>query len=86
MHKLLGWNAKKLIGGPGKTVDEILICKRKYHRGRLLLDVWIFGGICREDNQIFAVVVEDRKSETLWREILNNITPGTTIISDSWPG
>ena len=44
----------KLIGNPGKTVeiDETLMCKRKYHRGRLLLDAWIFGGICREDNHI----------------------------------
>ena len=78
----------KLIGGPGKTVeiDETLMCRRKYHRGRLLLDVWIFGGVCREDKQVFAVVVKNRQSDTLWKEILQHIAPGTTIMSDSWGG
>jgi hypothetical protein len=39
------------IGGPGLhvVIDESHVCRRKYHRGRLLASeaVWIFGGICR---------------------------------------
>ena len=74
------------IGGINKIVeiDETLMYRRKYNRGRLLNDVWIFGGICREDGRVFAVVVENRKEETLWDQILQHIEKGTTIISDSW--
>ena len=74
------------IGGINKIVeiDETLMYRRKYNRGRLLNDVWIFGGICREDGRGFAVVVENRKEETLWDQILQHIEKGTTIISDSW--
>ena len=74
------------IGGPGKTVeiDETLMCKRKNNRGRILKEIWIFGGICREDRRAFVHVVDDRKAETLYDVIIKNIAPGTTIISDSW--
>ena len=45
------------IGGQGKTVqiDETLIFHRKYHVGRMLNQVWIFGGVCIEDQQFFAL-------------------------------
>ena len=46
--------------------------------------MWIFGGICREDNQVFAVVVPDRTWETLFNEIIKHVAPGTRIYSDSW--
>lgn len=74
------------IGGMNKVVeiDETLMCKRKYHRGRILNDVWIFGGICREDKKVFAIVVKNRDSKTLWSEIIARIAPGTIIMSDSW--
>lgn len=74
------------IGGPGKVVeiDETLMCRRKYQRGRILNDVWIFGGICREDNNVFAIVVKNRNADTLWSEIIKHIAPGTIIMSDSW--
>ena len=37
------------IGGPGVLVeiDETLIVRRKYERGRVLSQVWLFGGIER---------------------------------------
>ena len=77
-----------LIGGPNKTVeiDETLMCKRKNDKGRDLNEIWLFGGICREDHKVFAYVVDDRKAETLYDIILDNIAYGTTIISDSWKG
>ena len=79
---------KRKIGGPNCTVeiDETLMCHRKYNMGRMLLDIWIFGGICGETGEVFARVVENRKGITLWDLILENIEPGTKIISDSWKG
>ena len=43
------------IGGPGKTVeiDESKFGKRKYHRGRRVDGVWVFGGIERESKRSF---------------------------------
>jgi len=79
---------KEPIGGPGYTieVDETLMSRRKYNRGRMLGDMWIFGGICRETGSFFAYLVPNRKSETLLEIIQSNILPGTTIISDLWKG
>ena len=62
------------------------MCHRKYHVGRILNQVWIFGGVCIEDHQFFCLVVPDRTSKTLKEEIMNHILPGTTIISDCWKG
>lgn len=74
------------IGGTGKTVqiDETLICHRKYNVGRILNDVWIFGGVCVEDKQFFCCAVPNRTKETLKEEIENYILPGTIIVSDCW--
>ena len=76
----------KTIGGEGKAVeiDETLMCKRKYNHGRILCDIWIFGGICRKTGEIFGVVVPERTKETLWNGILIHIEVGTTIITDKW--
>ena len=75
-----------LIGGEGKTVeiDETLVSKRKYHRGRMLSQIWVFGGICRETGEIFMRVVDDRTAPTLLDAIYHCIAPGTKIISDQW--
>ena len=74
------------IGGPGKTVqiDETLMCKRKYNVGRMLNEIWIFGGICVEDHQFFCLVVNNRTTEELSQAIQKYINIGTTIISDCW--
>jgi len=74
------------IGGEGKIVeiDETLFSKRKFHKGRILNQIWIFGGICRDDNMIFLEQVPNRNSDTLMDSIQRNINVGTTIISDEW--
>ena len=50
---------KKLIGGVGKIVeiDESLFSKRKNNLGRVLPQLWVFGGICHESKECFLVVV-----------------------------
>ncbi|CAJ0584563.1 unnamed protein product, partial [Mesorhabditis spiculigera] len=55
------------IGGPGTIceLDETVMSRRKYHRGRIVKARWLFGGICRETKEMFAVLVPDRRAETL---------------------
>ena len=77
-----------MIGGPGLTieVDETLLSHRKYNKGRLLINeqIWVFGGICRETNDIFCIPVQDRTSNTLKQAIYQFIRPGSKIFSDSY--
>ena len=74
------------IGGPGCTVeiDETMYSRRKYNRGRIYPEQWVFGGICRETGKCFLYAVQNRTRETLFECITANILPGTTIISDCW--
>ena len=76
------------IGGPGKIVevDETIMVKRKNHAGRLLPEIWVVGGICRETNQCFAKRVSDRTADTLEEVIKEYVAPGTTIHTDCWKG
>ena len=48
-------NFSEQIGGPGKIVeiDESKFGKRKYHKGRKVDGVWVFGGIERDSNKVF---------------------------------
>ncbi len=81
-------NEFEKIGGIGKIVecDETHICSRKFHRGRYLRSgqVWVFGGICREDNSTFFVEVSDRTRETLMTAMQKYIHPDSFIVTDSW--
>jgi len=76
------------IGGPGKFVeiDESKFGKRKYHRGRRVEGVWVFGGIERDSNppKCLFVPVEDHSAATLIPIIKQWIKPGTTVLSDCW--
>ena len=74
------------IGGVGKIVeiDESKFGKRKYHRGRRVDGVWVFGGIERESRRCFMVSVEDRTAATLIPIIKQYILPGTKVMSDCW--
>lgn len=77
------------IGGENRVVeiDESLLVRRKYNRGRLLKQQWMFGGIERNTSgqrKFFVEFVESRTEETLIPIILRRIKPGTTVISDGW--
>lgn len=79
-------DGQKMIGGPGLTVeiDESLMTTRKNNAGRVPVQNWIFGGICRETRERFVVSVPDRTSQTLIPLIQKNIAPQSNINSDSW--
>lgn len=74
------------IGGADHIVeiDETLVSRKKYHKGREVKENWIFGGIDRTTNELFAFLVENRKADTLLDVIKQCILPGTTIMSDEW--
>jgi hypothetical protein len=63
---ILEKNSEKL-GGPGKIVeiDESKFGKRKFHKGRRVDGVWLFGGIERETKRCFFTTVSERTRETL---------------------
>ena len=48
------------IGGPGVTVEvnESVFTRRKYNRGRMVMEQWVFGGIDAITKQGFLVPVD----------------------------
>lgn len=75
------------IGGVGITVqiDETLVTRRKYDRGRVIRShQWLFGGIEVGSGRAFLKLVRRRDAQTLERIICRYILPGTTIMSDAW--
>ena len=75
------------IGGINKIVeiDECCLFRRKYNVGRIMEQVWIFGGIERKQNgKAFFEKVNNRKATTLKEVLLRRVNPETVIISDSW--
>ena len=75
------------IGGFGQIIeiDQCQIGRRKYHRGRIPNEIWLFGGINRHDKkQVFIEQVPDRKKNTLLPEIVKHIMDGSVIMSDGW--
>ena len=74
------------IGGVGYNVeiDESIISKRKNNVGRVLNEIWVFGGVCRETHERFIFKVNNRNAETLLPIIEEMILPGSTIHSDGW--
>ena len=77
----------EMIGGPGVVVeiDESKFGKRKYNKGHRVDGCWVFGGVeLTPERRCFAVVVPDRKANTLIPIICSHIHPGSIIRSDCW--
>jgi transposase-like protein len=45
-------------------------------------DWWMFGAICRETGDCFAMMVPDRTKNTLWPLIASRIAAGSTVYTD----
>lgn len=65
-------------------IDETLISKRKYNRGRIKRQQWMFGAIERGTNNFIIKKISSRGQAELKRVILETITEGATINSDMW--
>ena len=79
------------IGGYLKIVeiDEALLHRRKYQKGRLKESGWVIGGIERpskpgEVPKLFLEACPNRRRETLEELIQKNVLPGTIILTDSF--
>lgn len=86
------------LGGDGIVVeiDEAKFGRRKYHRGRVVEGIWVFGAIQRATDEtqrrMFMLPVSDRSSATLIPLITKWIKPGkyiffileSIIMSDGW--
>ena len=72
----------KKIGGLNKTVeiDKSLIYHRKYNRGRSRQQLWVVGGICREDKKAFMMVVANRSTDEIRKVIQLWVDQETKII------
>ena len=77
-----------MLGGEGTIVevDEAKFGKRKFHRGRRVDGVWVFGIVERGSHasRCCIIIVEKRDEDTLLQEINKFIAPGTIIYSDCW--
>ena len=81
----LNINGWIMIGGPGRVVqvDEALIGRRKYHRGRAIEGTWVFGMV-DDQGAVRMEVSEKRDKDTLQGSIPRNVLPGSIIHSDCW--
>ncbi len=86
MTKEINQHFEKL-GGHGCTVeiDETLISKRKYNRGRLIQQKWLFGVIDRQTHEIFVKCVDQRSKAILGSIIKQVIEEESIVMSDQWP-
>lgn len=80
-------NQFQQLGGEGKSVeiDEAVIGRRKYNRGRIRQQQWVFGCIERGTSNIFIQCVDNRTKATLGELIKDVIAEDTLIFSDEWP-
>ena len=66
-------------------IDETKICgRRKYNRGRVHREEWVFGGICPVQNRMFMALVPDRSARTLLPLVQLWIEYGSLVVSDGW--
>jgi transposase len=78
------------IGGPNEIIeiDECQLGRRKYHRGRIPIEIWVFGALVRNSRPLALIIeiVPNRTRLTLEEIINRRIDPQSRIISDGWGG
>jgi len=74
------------IGGEGVTVelDESVVARRKYNRGWLIKEKWVFDRYAPTSGGVFLELVPDRSASTLLPLVRKYVVPGSTIITDKW--
>lgn len=79
-------NNEIILGGPDSVVeiDEALLVRRKYNRGRNVDQQWLFGAFEVSTKKGFIVTVDARNRETLLNVIRERILPGSIVVSDAW--
>ena len=79
-------NHPEPIGGEDRVVeiDESLFARRKYNRGRIVKEQWIFGGYDAIDKKGFLVSVPARDAATLLPIVQQWVMPGSIVHSDMW--
>ncbi|CAM1328181.1 Uncharacterised protein r2_g3727 [Pycnogonum litorale] len=85
-EKLMNDRDSFMFGGQGQIVyiDESVVLKRKYNRGRLVSEKWAFGIFDGTFKKGFCQLVSDRSRNTLIPIILSHVRPGSIIYSDQW--
>lgn len=73
------------IGGPGNIVqiDEALIGRRKYNRGRVVQGTWVLGMV-DSHGEVRLEICERRNAATLIEIIQRHVHPGSEIHTDGW--
>ena len=65
-------------------MDESLFFRHKYNRGVIREGTWYVGGVERGSAKAFIVPVSNRNQTTMAEIIVENVYPGTRIITDQW--
>ncbi|PSN30214.1 hypothetical protein C0J52_28262, partial [Blattella germanica] len=76
-----------IFGGPGCVVqiDESVVTRRKYNRGRVVKEKWVLGIYDTSLRRGVVLYVCRRDRQTLVPLIQDYVLPGTTIYTDGWP-
>ena len=75
-----------VLGGPGHVVmcDESIFSRRKYNRGRVPRDYWVFGMYDVNQHIGWVEPVPNRSAEALMPLIQAHVAPGSNIWTDAW--
>nr|VZI28816.1 unnamed protein product [Spirometra erinaceieuropaei] len=76
------------IGGPGVEVqiDETLISRRKYHKGRPRRQLWVVGMYDTGRRKALLDQVNNRSWQALRPVIVKWVAAGSVIVTDEWKG
>lgn len=78
----------KFVGGEGRVVqiDESVITKRKYNRGRVVPERWIIGIYDVSMKTGYIQYIARRTADTLETVIQAHVRQGSEIWTDKWRG